>query len=355
MLSAPSPVVRSVDRLKVTKACGPRRQIGGPNAMNGVPPSDAPPTRFHVLDGGSRRPSSDRARPPLAFGDEGDRSRPVPRSLTHLTSSIARVRGAKAEEKFSALDHAAARLVEAGHACGVLPSVLLPAQRTLMLLGGRPRRGATPTDPDGLLAALDAVMDPQAQSGGFSRLLQSAIDAGEFAAAEEVRLSDVSDDERPAFQAVLELKRHYVAIDDLTHALDVRPDFPAAFTLAKTLVAFAFDDLPANEQRQWLADWLAHRGVNPQLLAVVEARGTADDLDATVLEKAKPLGVGQARALSLWVLSDQLASRMRPAEKNIGHWHTLLDQGRLAALEVFDAADLWLQLDDGQDFGNDPA
>lgn len=318
------------------------------NAIECVPPPDAPPFRLHVLADvlGAGEPKEHLPRPPLAFGDEGDRSRPVPRSLTHLSSSIARVRTAKDGEEFSALDHAAARLVEAGHACGVHPSVLLPAQRTLMLLGGRPRRGATPANPDGLLAALDAVMDPQAQSGGFARLLQSAIDAGEFAAAEEIQLSDVSDDERPVFQLVSDLKRRYVAIDDITHALDVRPDFPAALALAQSMIAFAFEGASAAEQSQRLADWLSHRGVNDQLLAVVDARGNADDLDAAVMKEAAALGVGQARALGLWMLSDQLASRKRPAPENLGHWHTLLAQGRLAALEVFDAADLWLQLDD---------
>ncbi len=273
----------------------------------------------------------------------------LPRSLTLLQTAIDRAKVAPDEERAASLDHAAARLVEAVLACGVPAGAVMPAQRTLLLLGRRPRRAPIAADPGPLLGALEDIFvgDPN-EVGGFSRLLQSAIDAGEYAATESIDADEVDAEDLGTYEIVQGLVRRLSAVDDLSHALSVRADFPAALCVAHHLAHAVCDDpqVRPSDVTDLTIAWLAHRGVPDDLGDVVDVRDGATDLDSALVARASNLGLGQTRALTLWVLADQLANRIRPSDDVRDNWRLLLERARLAPLEVFDTADLWRTLDD---------
>jgi len=228
----------------------------------------------------------------------------VPEGLRALLRIVAKAPGADA---FDVMDRAAAALPAA---CGPFldaPAAVLPAQRALLLLGARPARADRAVD--ALAEGLRRVDDQRSMEGdpvdagpGFSRLLESALEAGLVRAVARIEADAVDEDARRAAFVLEDVARELSALDDLGHALG-RSTTAAAGAAATRALAKLFADAGAADL-PWDA-WLRRRGVRPEVAALLPLAERIVLVDDDAVAAARAAGVLVPYAL--WVVAGRLA------------------------------------------------
>ena len=264
----------------------------------------------------------------------------VTRALRELSAAIAGLPEVDAPvfDRLVALDRAAAVASGALGAFCAEPGAVLPAQRALMLLGARPFAPAA--DLSGIEAAL-----ADAPESGYSRLLESTLSAGQVSAEDPVDPADLETDLQPLGRALVDVSRALLAVDDLAHALSVPSDLAAAavFTDGVFDLAEAAGKVKSGERAELSVAWALHRGARVGLSKLLGLRGAL--VEATDNLVADAVAARVAIPLAVWVLSDRLASNRQVATEDRPALDRLLVAAGLVPLEVFDAADLWRDLE----------
>jgi len=268
----------------------------------------------------------------------------MPSSVRALHGALSELRIAKPfaaspidEPALVALDHAAAHLVAALARFVDEPVALLPAQRALALLGGRRDEGRV--DLSGALLAMRDLDDGKSTfRAGFSRLLESALDASGQSVVERLSARDLPADLAPLAVLLEEHGRILSAVDDLAHALSVSSEQAAGVIVTEALLHLV---LP--EQHDTLAldvgqQWLRHRRVKSPLQRLFVFRHAVDHLDDEDVALADQAGV--SRALALWIVAERAVRSSELVHDDKAPLTALFERAGLAPLEVFDAADL---------------
>lgn len=217
---------------------------------------------------------------------------------------------------------------------------IVPVQRALLSMPGRRNAHIGLEKLTDTLEAVDAQLGPK--MGGFSRLLENALHAGDL--HEVVRLQPDWVDEalRPLAHQLAATARALDALDDFSHALSVRSEWPAGAVVLGCLRTL----LPPEHQVSMATSWLPTRGFSPQLLELLEFGGSVSELAPVDVEKIHQKGLSQA--LALWLLSCRVAEGTnieRAGDRAC--IDVLLEKAELVPLEVFDVAGLWPELMDG--------
>lgn len=254
--------------------------------------------------------------------------------LLDLKNAIA---GIRTEDAATGFDRCVGALIQAISPFLAETQAIVPVQRALLSLPGRrdPQIGLEKLSET--LAAVDAELGPQ--MGGFSRLLENALHAGEL--NEVVRLQPDWVDEalRPLAHQLAATARALDALDDFAHALSVRSEWPAGAIALGCLRSL----LPPELQNEVADEWMSTRGIAAQLSELLQFRGSVSDLAPSDVEKIHQKGLSQAMAL--WLLACRVAEGAnleRAGDRAC--IDVLLEKAELVPLEVFDVAGLWPEL-----------
>jgi hypothetical protein len=271
---------------------------------------------------------------------------PVPQPIRDLLDRLRTTPpGGEADERLTWLDSLAARLIAAVAPFCDEPRALLPAQRALLVLAGR-RPGQQP-ELAGLSRALKDIDQQLGRDrGGFSRLLDAALSAGDAINVERIDAGAVDIDLRELALALEDLGRELLAIDDLCHALSAPAEIAAgavilegALDLAEGVDVAGHDELDA-----LTAAWTSHRGIDAKLARVIALRAALERVDEPLVARASETGVAQP--LAIWLLGHRVAAGQRLEDApDRAAIEALLEAADLVPLEVFDAASLWRDLE----------
>jgi hypothetical protein len=239
------------------------------------------------------------------------------------------------EDTLIALDHLAAHLVAALARFVDEPIALLPAQRALSLLGGRRDEGRI--DLSGALLAMRDLDDGKSAAGrGFSRLLESALDASGRVVVERLHVGDLPDDLASLAQLLDGHGRILSAVDDLAHALSVSSEQAAGVVVTEALLHLV---LPSHDDAlDFGLQWLRHRRVKAPLLRLFVLRHAVDHIDDEDVALAVDAGV--ARGLALWIVAERAVRGVSLVNDDQAALTALFERAGLAPFEVLDAADL---------------
>ena len=216
---------------------------------------------------------------------------------------------------------------------------IVPVQRALLSLPGRrdPQIGLQKLSET--LEAVDAQLGPK--MGGFSRLLENALHAGELDDVVRLQPDWVDADLRPLAHQLAATARALDALDDFAHALSVRSEWPAGAIVLGCLRAL----VSPTQQKTMAESWLPARGFAAQLLELLEFRSSLTDLAPVDVEKIHQKGLSQAMAL--WLLACRVAEGANIEQAgDRACIDVLLEKAELVPLEVFDVAGLWPELMD---------
>lgn len=225
------------------------------------------------------------------------------------------------------------------------PTAILPAQRALLVLAGRAAR--PPSDLSALSRALRQIDERLGRDGGgFSRLLDAALSAGESLDVERERADDVEPRLKPLASELERTGRELLAIDDLSHALGRSSELPAGAVVLEAAIdlATARDELSEDDAAALADAWIAQRGLDPALARLLGARAAIEHVTRAHLDLARD--GAPADALALWVLAHRVvdgAGVERAPDRD--ELDELLAIAKLVPLEVFDAASLWRDLE----------
>jgi hypothetical protein len=259
---------------------------------------------------------------------------PMPRSVRDLHQALLELPPLGDAARLPAVDHLAARVVSALARFADAPASLVPAQRALLLIGGRP--GPSDDSVDGLLSALKQVDIGLGDRGGFSRLLESALEAGDVHYVQRLTPADLPDELQDMGASLEQLAAGLGATDDLSHATASPPALVAGAQLACWLgsVLAARDRLDDEERLEHLQNWLAHRGAAPQLRVLVAYEPALGGIDDEVVDLA--VDAGLARPLALWILSERLSAGDGLDAGDRAPLERLLKTAGLFPLDVFE-------------------
>lgn len=234
---------------------------------------------------------------------------PMPRSVRALSKALQDLPGPGDPARLEAVDHLAARLVSALARFCDRPAALVPPQRALLLLGGRP--GSADDGLATLLTALQRIDSGLGGEGGFSRLLESALEAGDVVTPQRLQASGLQDELAPLGRRLEQIGQALVALDDLAHSLGTPATAAAGALLADAtwgLVAEA-EGSDEDEARAAAAAWTAHREASEEVQALLPFGAALWSLDDEVLADARAARL--TRSLALWVLAVRLADAER--------------------------------------------
>jgi hypothetical protein len=242
-----------------------------------------------------------------------------------------------------------ARFVAALSAFVQDPQAMLPAQRALMVMPGRPSHEVAHQDLRRALQRVDKRLGPQ--RGGFSRLLDDVL-ANE-AAHDQMRLRAISVD--LAYRAhathVENVAQMLVSLDDISHAFSMPADLAAGAIVLEgllDLIEATPSALPPSSAEQLLADWIHARGLAVPLIHLMALRGLIPFLHASEVEAVA--SVGLAQPLALWMLAVRLTrGALHPPDEDPAALDELLRAAGLHPLEVQDVAMLFSDDDDDDD------
>ncbi len=270
----------------------------------------------------------------------------VPKALRDVLKAVAALPAADAplDDRLFALDRIAALLPGAVAPFLDAPGALVPAQRALLLVGPRPLRADAAVD--ALAEGLRRVeLDVPAAGEGFSRLLESALSAGDVLVVPRLAAEAIDDDARTAAFALEDAGRELSAIDDLGHALSSSTPIPAGAALAGGVLALcvavgaaAFTELDALMVR-----WLVARGARREVSDLFALRASLFALDDDAVTRARATKV--ERAFALWLLAARLARGMPLDGVDRPQVEALLRAAGLQPVVVFSAATLWQDRD----------
>jgi hypothetical protein len=256
----------------------------------------------------------------------------VSQEIRTLLETIAAAPTAQAadEERLQWLGAITARLVAALAPFCDEPNAILPAQRALLVLAGRPSR--PPADLSGLSRALRQIDERLGRDqGGFSRLLDAAL--------------TIDEPLRPLAVELERTGRELLAVDDLAHALSCSTELVAgALVLEAALdLATSGDGLSHGDAVALGTRWIKQRGLSHELVTLLEHRDALETLDNKAVSAMGDEPT--ARAFAIWIIAHRVASgeRLEDATDRPAI-AALLERAGLIPLEVFDAASLWREL-----------
>jgi hypothetical protein len=267
----------------------------------------------------------------------------LPRPLRDLDETLRRLPPAGSDDRALVMDELVARVIRGVALFCDEPGAIVPAQRALRVLSARPKK--IRPDIEHLQSALRRIDEQLGRAeGGFSRLLDTALSSGDVLAVSALSPDAVSDELRPLADRLALAARVLAAVDDLADALDAPRDLPAAAAILDATLGLLEEHDGASRGAADDAGraWLQTRELDAPLEDLVGARPSLLALDGV-----DALDERTARALALWTLAHRLAAKRDihgAADRSA--LDTLLARGRLVPIEVFDAADLWGQLDD---------
>jgi hypothetical protein len=259
---------------------------------------------------------------------------PMPRSVRALRQALLELPPLEDDARLPAIDHLAARVVTALARFADAPASLVPAQRALLLIGGRPGPGDDAVA--GLLTALKQVDQGLGDRGGFSRLLESALEAGDVQYVQRLMPDDLPAELQDVGASLESLAERLAATDDLAHATSSPAALVAGAQLACWLgsVLAARDRLDDEQRLEQLQQWLAHRGASPTLRVLVAYEPALAGIDDEVVDLAVEAGL--ARGLALWILSERLSTGSELDAGDRAPLNRLLKAAGLFPLEVFE-------------------
>lgn len=264
------------------------------------------------------------------------------KAFADLEDALASWLHADASRRAATLDQVVGTFVRALAPFLTDPHALRPVQRVLQLFAGGGDRDA---GVQGLLEAFRRVDDELGPGlGGFSRLLDNALHAGEVSDPVRLRPEWVAPRWRPLAERLAAVALRLDALDDLSHALSVRAELPAGALVLHGVFAWLMDEAPSLAVEE-LSDWVRARELDARLLPLMGLGAGLQSLSHAHVAAAE---AGQlARPFALWLLAHRLAGGMRlEAAADREPIDALLERAALLPLEVFDVAGLWPTLRD---------
>lgn len=156
---------------------------------------------------------------------------------------------------------------------GATKNELLPIFRGMQVFAMASDAGSGFRELHRTLAQLDAQLG--SQKGGFSRLLENALEAGSIDLPDAIDLQNLPQDVQANYRGVQDINLRLQAIDQLSHALQQPADLPACALVLNGLIA----DLPncSPEQRasamEHLSAWAELRQL-PSAIPALLAHGS---------------------------------------------------------------------------------
>ena len=245
------------------------------------------------------------------------------------------------DERIVTVDRLAARLLGIVSQVSQTPNVILGIQRLLLLMGAR-RSKANPAVPS-LLDALDRLdLDMGTPSGGFSRLLASAIDTGENIETQQLDESSFPTERQRFVSVFRQLEEQLSLLDDLGFAIGLRIDLPATAAALHGLFSILEDEdwMSQQQSHEVTQAWLVHRGVSNTFRSLFLLRPHLDQLTNEAVSLAREHNVSQPFAL--WLLSHrQHISKNRPPHcADMELIERLFSDANMVPAEIFSLADL---------------
>lgn len=261
--------------------------------------------------------------------------------LRDLYDTLEALPRADDEERWAWLDRLAVRVVAALAPFLEEPAALLPAQRTLRLVFGRPEKAGRPLG--GLSQALRQIDDRLGpELGGFSRLLDSVLSAEDVVVVPRLFVESVPEALRPLAERLEGRARALSALDDLSHALFTPSDLAAAVLVVEEVVSLAVLHglFAKGEVDEVVTGWLNARGLDERVAELFSLRAAKEELSLEAVKRARTLRL--ARSLALFVLAERLSIKARLEDApDREAMEALLGAARLVPLEVFDLAGLF--------------
>lgn len=253
--------------------------------------------------------------------------------------SLDAVRAVEGEELDVRFDQVVGKWIQAVIPFLAEPQAIVPVQRALLSMPGRRDTRVGLEKLSQTLAAVDAELGPKL--GGFSRLLENAIHAGDLDDVVRLHPDWLDDELRPLGHRLAAAARALDALDDFSHALSVRSEWSAGAIALLGVGAL----LPTALRETMERDWLPTRGYSVQLVQLLQFRSALSELAPVEIELAQQGGLSQA--LALWILAARVAEGVnleRAGDRAC--LDVLLERAELVPLEVFDVAGLWPELMD---------
>lgn len=221
-------------------------------------------------------------------------------------------------------------------------SAIAPARKILGILAKGATSAAGFDDVTRLMQGVDTALGPQL--GGFSRLLQSALEAGELVLPDHMDRAAITGPTRTALRAAIVLSAELDALDDLSHALSLPRDRAAACACfaatADVLVTHGGMALPTAYAA--LLEWAEARHVHKKLAAVLALRTHITAMPAGT----QPADDVDARALFMWTLAHRLTHGRPVRGADEDAFVALAARVHVDMAEVDDLASFWEPLTD---------
>lgn len=263
----------------------------------------------------------------------------VAQILLDLTEALEALGSAERDEVDAIFDRSVGKLIQAITPFLAETEAIVPVQRALLSIPGRRHTGIGLEKLSEALEAVDARLGPQ--MGGFSRLLENAIHAGDLEEVVRLQPDWVNEPQRALAHRLAATARALDALDDFSHALSVRSEWPAGAMVLLCLASL----LPPALRETMEKNWLPARGYSAPLLALLRYRSALSDLTPEDVAQADAQGLSQA--LALWILAARVAEGTHIEHaRDRACLDVLLEKAELVPLEVFDVAGLWPELMD---------
>ncbi len=161
---------------------------------------------------------------------------------------------------------------------GASKEELLPVFRGLQVFALREKPSSGYQELHRTLAALDAELGPN--KGGFSRLLDNALEAGTIQMPEQFDLDDLPETTQEEYQGIMVTISRLRALDHLSHAFGMPIDLPSCALILHSFI----NDLgmldPDNEKRACdaLYEWIALRELPASVTKLLSKNQELKDL-----------------------------------------------------------------------------
>lgn len=151
------------------------------------------------------------------------------------------------------------------------------------------------------LAQLDAQLGPD--KGGFSRLLDNALEAGNIEVPDEFEIGTLPNEVRDHYLGVIHVNSCLRALDHLSHALSLPMDLPACALVLHGLLS-DLGDLSAEKHQnitQDLCDWVSLRNLPDSIKALLLNHHQVTQISDLSLESLEDASLKQP--ILLWILA----------------------------------------------------
>ncbi len=218
---------------------------------------------------------------------------------------------------------------------GASKEELLPVFRGLQVFALRENPSSGYLELHRTLAALDAELGPN--KGGFSRLLDNALEAGAIEMPEQFDLEAFPESTKDEYQGILGAISKLRALDHLSHAFGLPIDLPSC---ALALHSF-LNDLGTLEERatkqayKALYDWIALRELPASITKLLSKNQSLTDLNQLSISDIEDESLIQPFLLWLLAFYNQRLPTENQAAENL---NSALISAQLPPLEVLHRA-----------------